>query len=73
MKYISILFLCVTGCAHVSEYNQGCRDGVTEVVQLRNDRAGDGVYAVGYNKEVTAYFCDSLDAAHQKNDKKDRK
>lgn len=28
MKYFSILFLCLSGCAHVSEYYRGCVDGV---------------------------------------------
>ncbi len=28
MKYLIVLCLLLSGCATVSEYNQGCRDGI---------------------------------------------
>ena len=42
----------MAGCAHISEYNQGCRDGVT-IIGLENA-----------TKEKIDNYCNILDATH---------
>lgn len=31
MKYFAVLLLVFTGCAHVTPYGHGCRDGVKDL------------------------------------------
>lgn len=51
-----IVLLALTGCstASVSEYNQGCRDGVRTFVQE--------VYKAGIDDSVLAKGCDNVEA-----------
>lgn len=63
-SYLLILLLS-SGCASISEYNQGCRDGITESTAAKDEgmvhtMQFDGVSAIGRNKEVTNYYCDML-------------
>lgn len=70
MKYPSIIFLILSGCAHVSEYNQGCRDGVTRAAEMKGETVGSGgVTDIGRNKDVTEYFCNMLDARRREQEK----
>lgn len=67
MKYIIalIVLLSCASCAHVSPYNQGCRDGINNYVKLKeDDTKRGGINDVGRNPEVTNYFCDMLDARY---------
>jgi hypothetical protein len=49
MKYaIVALALALTGCASVTEYNQGCRDGIASIMRSPNR---DGI----------ATHCDNLE------------
>lgn len=50
--YVAILAGFLAGCAHISEYNQGCRDGVT-IIGLENA-----------TKEKIDNYCNILDATH---------
>lgn len=51
--YIAILAGLLAGCATApSEYNQGCRDGVSGL-------------GAGELKGTTAKYCDDLDRAHR--------
>jgi len=54
MKTVTMLvFLILSGCASISEYDQGCRDGIR------------GVWGSSENKEdFYAKYCDKLDAVH---------
>lgn len=61
MKYIIVLCLLLTGCATVSEYDQGCRDGIESVRINGNGPVG--------SKEGRERFCDDLDRLHR--DKKE--
>ena len=57
MKYVFIVLIAlVSGCATApSEYNQGCRDGVS----------GAASYTVSsYDQKVVDKYCDRLDQAH---------
>lgn len=49
MKIIILVALMLTGCASVSEYNQGCRDGVSELYSASASKA-------------TKEYCDGLEA-----------
>lgn len=60
MKTILLISSLLTGCASVSEYNQGCRDGLEKV------------YPVNYQKESRNAFCSELDRMH-KEQQKERK
>lgn len=50
MKLLILVLLTLTGCSTISEYNQGCRDGVS---------------AVQGHSESTNKLCDGLDAMHK--------
>jgi len=50
MKAILLIALMLTGCASVSDYNQGCRDGV------------EGVGFRGYEAKEINKYCDGLEA-----------
>lgn len=71
MKYIALFFLMLSGCASISEYNMGCRDGVTQAALAKgeNSKNANGVHAIGLNDDVTAYFCDMLDAQRRAKEK----
>jgi hypothetical protein len=51
MKYLLIPLILLSGCATVSEYNQGCRDALTA--------------AYGQPESITNPYCDYLDKEHQ--------
>ena len=73
MKYLFVLALLMSGCAHVSEYNQGCRDGVTEAARLRGDSSmSGGSHDIGVNEGVTEYFCNMLDARRKNQESKNK-
>ena len=42
MKYFMVLFLLFSGCASVSQYGQGCRDGVNTLLTSANYWGGRG-------------------------------
>jgi hypothetical protein len=46
----------IVGCAHISEYNQGCRDGLVENTLHDYGRV---------NKDWVDNYCDSLDGIHK--------
>lgn len=56
--FIAILLAIFSGCATVSEYNQGCRDGVTVKNVLLYDDTKQS------EKEISD-FCDKLDSQHR--------
>ena len=55
MKFaIAIVILCVlSSCASISEYNQGCRDGV------------NGIGLENGSKEKIDRYCSDLDSLHK--------
>lgn len=76
--YVAILAGFLAGCASIpSEYNQGCRDGITESTRAKDDglvhiMQADGVHAIGRVEEVTNYYCDMLDAKRQEEQRQRR-
>lgn len=50
MKAILLVALMLTGCASVSDYNQGCRDGVI------------GVGFKNYSEKEVNKYCDGVEA-----------
>jgi hypothetical protein len=64
MKYVCVLMFFLTGCsgAKISDYNQGCRDGVNTFVE-------NGLHA-SIEKSVVDKSCTELDDLH--NLKKDK-
>lgn len=58
MKYIYLLTLFLVGCsgAKISDYNQGCRDGINAFVE-------QSLHA-GIEEKVVEKGCDGLDALH---------
>lgn len=61
MRYLIVLFLLLSGCATVSEYGKGCRDGVTHVVSLTQNEGG-----IFHNKEMVDNFCNMLETRRKK-------
>jgi uncharacterized protein YceK len=62
MKYLIFLVVMLSGCSTMSEYNRGCRDGLTY--------SGD----VHHNDEGRVNgFCDTLEAIDRTNREMDRK
>jgi len=61
MKLVAIfaLSIAMTGCAHISEYNQGCRDGL--------ENSGFGVLPSWRDK-----FCNDLDGLHKEKQEQPR-
>ena len=60
MKYLFVLMVFIfSGCASISEYNQGCRDGVK------------GVLADDSSRDINKY-CDGLDVAHREKERLER-
>lgn len=64
MKKLIVLGLfALTGCASVSEYNQGCRDGVNEAIaDLGKVTAAFGVEVKAKNVDEN---CSDLDRRHK--------
>lgn len=61
---LGIVSIVVSGCAHVSEYSQGCRDGVkTLEPQL------GAVGAALEDGDVVDRYCDAIEARHNKKEK----
>lgn len=58
---IGLIFL--TGCATVSEYNKGCRDGINSVRVDGQSLQGD--------HETPEQFCNRLDQRHQSENRVD--
>jgi hypothetical protein len=58
MKYVFIVLISLmSGCASMpSEYNQGCRDGVTGVTSYTLPE---------YSKKAVDKYCNDLDQAYQ--------
>lgn len=61
MKYFILFTLIFSGCASISEYNQGCRDGISSV---NINHQG----MLGPSKGIDD-FCDGLDSMHKNSEK----
>lgn len=59
MKYFIVLCLLFSGCATVSQYNQGCQDGVSGLIRKYNT---DGISLE--NQEVLKKYCDRVESEH---------
>lgn len=59
MKYLIVLVIAfmISGCASVSEYNQGCRDGV------------EGIGLEKATKDGINGYCNELDALHRQKER----
>ena len=57
MKYLAILLLVMSGCASLSEYNKGCRDGI------KLYSVGNGTFTK--DQSSNEEFCNALDKLHQ--------
>lgn len=53
MKYLIFLFLMLSACSTLSEYNRGCRDGVT------------GLGSFLFSQDKVNNYCDMLDRNHR--------
>lgn len=59
--YCAILAGLMAGCASVSQYNQGCRAGVENLVEQINPRV-----LIDSEIEAIDHYCDNLDTLHNK-------
>lgn len=66
MKYLLAFVVCMfmVGCASISEYNQGCRDGVG-AVRVNGQ-------SIVPNEKSKNKFCDALDEEHRAEKKLER-
>ncbi len=69
--YIAIMAGTLAACAHVSEYNQGCRDGVMTAFRLSDtpDNPRFGLIGLGKDQKVTDDFCTMLDSQHTRKER----
>lgn len=61
MKYFAVLLLVFTGCAHVSDYGHGCRDGVKDLEPVLGPMGV--VLASGKALDI---YCDTVENNHAK-------
>lgn len=54
MKYL-ILLLFLSGCAHISDYNKGCRDGIVYFLAEKK---------IGIDTNLVNKGCNNLDKFH---------
>ena len=60
VSYFIIGLFLLTGCASISEYNRGCRDGVT------------GIGLENASKDKINSYCNGLDSVHKDKEKLER-
>ena len=66
MKYLIVLVIfCFSGCAHVSEYGQGCRDGVKG---LEPQLTGLGL--ILSEPDMISHYCDQVESRRKDDGKK---
>lgn len=58
MKYLLVLLMALTGCASISEYNQGCREGLRGLPETNPSLIAD--------EESIVYYCTELDANYRR-------
>jgi hypothetical protein len=56
MKAIILTALMLTGCASVSDYNQGCRDGINGL---------EGAPGLSVDEKKTDKYCNDLENEHK--------